>query len=290
MDVSSEAGAGTSGGSLLINPRLFDLERVEIVKGPQVALYGRSAFAGAINYITRKPGDEFRAKIRTDVGSQGKLEASAVVDGPVTDTIGAGIAAMAWSSDGFYTNPLTGQKTGDSSGISVAGTGVWKITDNLKGTLRVENLNDNFGVTPYAVMKFNADFIVPTAAQTAYDPDGAGPIPAFPLISPSLGSVRGVLGETPAGKDLRLTLSEDPRTCDATKPNDGTLGCQNYGGSSRDITRATLDLEWQLDGMVLNSLTHYADAYTSQSEGQEDGSVSVLPTGGEFFWTRTLTF
>jgi outer membrane receptor for ferrienterochelin and colicin len=53
VDVSSESLSGTAGGSLLINPRLFDVERVEIVKGPAVALYGRSAFAGAINYITR---------------------------------------------------------------------------------------------------------------------------------------------------------------------------------------------------------------------------------------------
>ena len=73
IDISSES-IGTAGGSLLINPRLFDLERVEIVKGPQMALYGRSAFAGAINYITRKPGDEFEADVRADVGNYGHQE------------------------------------------------------------------------------------------------------------------------------------------------------------------------------------------------------------------------
>ena len=50
IDVSSEA-IGVAGGSLLINPRLVDIERIEVVKGPQSALYGRSAFAGAINYV-----------------------------------------------------------------------------------------------------------------------------------------------------------------------------------------------------------------------------------------------
>jgi outer membrane receptor protein involved in Fe transport len=57
IDVSSEA-IGVAGGSLLINPRLIDIARVEIVKGPQSALYGRSAFAGAINYITQDPERE----------------------------------------------------------------------------------------------------------------------------------------------------------------------------------------------------------------------------------------
>ena len=57
VDLSSE-NLTTAGGTALINPRLFDLERVEVVKGPQSALYGRSAFAGAINYITKKPTQE----------------------------------------------------------------------------------------------------------------------------------------------------------------------------------------------------------------------------------------
>jgi iron complex outermembrane recepter protein len=114
VDVSSEAGSTTSGGSLLINPRLFDLERVEIVKGPQIALYGRSAFAGAINYITRKPGDEFQARAGTDIGSDGQLELSGSVDGPITEGLSAGLSGMVWNHDGFYDNTLTGETTGES--------------------------------------------------------------------------------------------------------------------------------------------------------------------------------
>ena len=57
VDLSSE-NLTIGGGTSLINSRLFDLERVEVVKGPQSALYGRSAFAGAINYVTKKPTQE----------------------------------------------------------------------------------------------------------------------------------------------------------------------------------------------------------------------------------------
>jgi len=284
VDVSSEAGAATAGGSLLINPRLFDLERVEIVKGPQIALYGRSAFAGAINYVTRKPGDEMQARVGTDIGSDGQFELSGSIDGPLTNAISAGISGMVWSHDGFYDNTLTGETTGDSEGTSVAGTAVWKITDGLTATARIENLDDEFGVTPYAVMPFNTDFIVPNTAQQPYDPDGAGPIPEFgPLISPSIGSVRGVAGDTPDGDDLVLAMSEDPRTCDPNVPNTGNIGCRNYEGSTRDVTRATLDLNWDLGSVVFTSLTHYADATTTQAEGSEDLSASTSPSPGEFF-------
>ncbi|MEQ1803590.1 MAG: TonB-dependent receptor [Gammaproteobacteria bacterium] len=290
VDVSSEAGAATAGGSLLINPRLFDLERVEIVKGPQIALYGRSAFAGAINYVTRKPGDEFKARAGTDIGSDGQMELSGSIDGPVTDSISAGLSGMVWSHDGFHDNTRTGETTADSEGTSIAGTAVWKITDGLTATARIENLNDEFGVTPYAVMGFNTDFIVPSSAQAPFDPDGAGPIPAFgPLVSPSIGSVRGVAGDTPDGDDLVLALSEDPRTCDPTVPNDGSIGCSNYEGSTRDVTRGTLNLDWDLGGVVLTSLTHYADSTTTQAEGSEDVSASTSPTPGEFFLDQDTT-
>lgn len=277
VDVSSEAGAATAGGSLLINPRLFDLERVEIVKGPQIALYGRSAFAGAINYITRKPGDTLQARAGTDIGSDGQLELSGSVDGPVTESLSAGISGMVWSHDGFYDNTLTGQTTGDSEGTSVAGTAVWKITEGLTATARIENLNDEFGVTPYAVMPFNTDFIIPSSAS------------AGGVVSHTLGSVRGVSGDTPDGDDLVLAMSEDPRTCDPSIPNDGTIGCRNYEGSTRDVTRGTLNLDWDVGGVTLTSLTHYADSTTTQAEGAEDLSASTSATPGEFFLDQDTT-
>ena len=57
IDTSGET-ISIAGGSSLLNTRLLDLERVEVIKGPQAALYGRNAFAGAINYVTKKPAME----------------------------------------------------------------------------------------------------------------------------------------------------------------------------------------------------------------------------------------
>jgi outer membrane receptor protein involved in Fe transport len=125
VDVSSEAAGGTAGGSLLINPRLFDIERVEIVKGPQVALYGRSAFAGAINYVTKAPGDELEGAVSTELGNKGQQQFQGRVSGPITDTVSAGVSGMIWNRDGFYTNALTGQEMGEQEGTSIAGTLRW---------------------------------------------------------------------------------------------------------------------------------------------------------------------
>lgn len=72
-----------------VNPGLVDIERVEVVKGPQSALYGQNAFAGAINYVTRKPSlSEAQGQASVTVGSAGRLDYSASFSVPlVTDRL-----------------------------------------------------------------------------------------------------------------------------------------------------------------------------------------------------------
>ncbi len=273
IDISSEA-ISTAGGSLLINPRLFDLERVEIVKGPQNALYGRSAFAGAINYITRKPGDEFRARVGMDVGNYGQQEFSADVSGPLSDSLALGFTGMVWNHDGYYDNALTGGDMGGSEGTSVAGTVVLTPTDNVSITARVEHLDDEFGTTPFAVMPFNATFAVP---QSAID---AGITAAT--------EVAGVNGDAVDGDQLTPMMSERPQSC--LDPTDVTT-CGDYEGTDRNNTRATLTIDWDLGNLAFTSLTHFADTRSVQREGQEDTSASNAPTAAELFYdNRTDLF
>ncbi len=298
IDISSES-IGTSGGSLLINPELFDLERVEIMTGPQNALYGRAAFAGAINYITKKPGDVFEANAGTDIGSDGQLMLKGTVSGPLSDTLDAGVTAMHWNHDGFYTNSYTGERTGGKDGTGVAGTLVWKATDTLKLTGRLENLNDHFDVTPYVMIRFPTGQ-VPNPAKpqfnynfpvqrTAADGSAVWCNPACPgapgTLAPVIttagfsGFVPGARGKLPDADSQILTLSEDATTCPDTYPS--TLaGCRNFPGTDRDVTRFTLTLDWEADAVDFKSLTHYATADSKQVEGSEEVSAATASTVG----------
>ena len=84
------------------------LERVEVVKGPQSALYGRSTLAGAINYVLKKPGDEAAGSVVAEVAERGYLKLDAHVSGPITDNFGAALTLSRYEKDGEYDNVFAG--------------------------------------------------------------------------------------------------------------------------------------------------------------------------------------
>lgn len=91
------------------NTALFDLERVEILKGPQGTLYGRNAESGVINVITKQPDDQFRSKIFGAYGSYDTFRYGAQMSGPIVDeTLFLGAAIQQRRSDGFMENQING--------------------------------------------------------------------------------------------------------------------------------------------------------------------------------------
>ena len=101
IDVGSEA-VSNPGGSVLVNPRLLDVARIEIVKGPQSALYGRSAFAGAIQYVTKDPADVFEVNLSTDLSNREDREVRGNVSVPINDELGMLVNGYAWDNRGYY--------------------------------------------------------------------------------------------------------------------------------------------------------------------------------------------
>ncbi|MXO69486.1 TonB-dependent receptor [Altererythrobacter marinus] len=95
---------------------LANVERVEVIKGPQSAVFGRGTLSGAINVVLKRPGDELEGKISATVGEYDRRELSAFVSTPITPWLGVQAGAKFYDIDGQFDNTaVAGERLGDQN-------------------------------------------------------------------------------------------------------------------------------------------------------------------------------
>ena len=92
------------------NMDYFDIAQIEVLKGPQGALYGRNATAGAIIIQTQEPGDEWAGKVMGSFGNWDAAKLQGGIGGPINDNFKMQLSASMTDSDGPFTNEYTGEK------------------------------------------------------------------------------------------------------------------------------------------------------------------------------------
>ena len=116
---------------------LNEIERIEVVKGPQSALYGRNTYSGAINIITRSPGDEFGGRVQVEISEDDQFELSAGFSGPIIgDTLSGGINIRHFELGGPFTNEFDGNPIGEQESSSISGVLEWTPNERFRARLR----------------------------------------------------------------------------------------------------------------------------------------------------------
>ena len=202
-----------------VNLDLSDVERLEVLRGPQGTLYGRNTIAGAVKIITRTPGDDRWANVSVGIGNYETTKLTGSVGGPIEEGALAGSISMLYENrnEGWQNNPLTGSSPGEYKNKAARAKLHWYGTENFDAVVTAwaaDVENDGYNGVPYTPFQN-------TGPNALYDPASPSSVP--------LGG---------------FYANFDP---------DGV----NYGAS--DQNGANLALSFRFGGMTLKSITGYAN-------------------------------
>jgi len=221
---------------------LYDLERIEVLRGPQGTLYGRNVTGGAISIVTKRPSNEFEAKLGVTVGNYGLTVLRGLVDGPIGDNLAGNLSFSKRDRDGYAYSNRSGQELDDADNFSLRGKLLWDISDNTELLLGFDYSTDDNNGQCRNLTKLD---------NPAGDHNAGG------VFVPVLQQIKAD------------TNSEDPRTCAMT--------IEQY--AERDVfgLSARLQMEFTND-LSLTSITAYRELEYSwlQELGGLDSPPNLL--------------
>ena len=128
------------GRAQLSRAPFLDVERIEVLRGPQSILFGKNSTAGAISIINAKPGDKLEGSLNLSYEPEyEEKEARLVLSGPISDTVGGRLAILSRKTDGFIENTTLNRNESADKDQVVRATIEWKPTDTWDITLKLED-------------------------------------------------------------------------------------------------------------------------------------------------------
>ncbi len=265
---------GRSPGNVL---DLVDIERVEVLRGPQGTLFGRNSIGGAIKVHSRRPDfSEPGGRVELRLGNDDLGALTFRGNLPLTDTLAAGIAVSRLQRDGYVERAFDGVRTGDRDRWSARGAVRWEPTDHLAASLVVDytSIDENGApvvsggvndLQPFATFG-NAvlESCEAVAVNPAFDATPASGPPTFPPPGAPTGSAPGCYG---AGSGPGPFLSE------------GTFPVT----SELDSAGAALTIDWALgERWSLKSTTGYREMTMVSSRDGDNTPANIFATRDDF--------
>ena len=249
IDVTTE-NLVTAGSGLLANRRLLnDVERIEIVKGPQSALFGRAAFAGALSYVTKEPGPEPEGRIGVDFAEDGQKQMDFSYSTPIRgfeDVLAVRVSGVWWDEEGRYKNSVSNNDFGGTDGFGGSLTGLFTPSDTIKLKARVEYTDEDF--KPRAVARLGGGLPLELLATEDASQDNTWPWQIIEAGQP--GNVNGT-------GPIRIADDADGDSFPDVNVNDYT--CRDSGNVFKRFPNSALNADFGVGTTFGFSATGLAD-------------------------------
>lgn len=275
---------------------LFDMERIEVLRGPQPILFGKNSIAGAVSMITAKPSDEFEGQVTALYEfEEEQQDYRVVLSGPLTDTLSGRVAIMYRDQEGSFTNVNTGDDEKQEEETVFRGVLRWTPTDLLEVDLKYEHAEfDDVGRNVELTQSIVRDDLVGTGAGIDY----------VSALDNFVGLANNVLMLDPpvdyAGEDGLLNRKRGGNSDFHNNSVDvGVLGI-NYALGDYTLTSTTGYLEYEFDqdcdcdftgASVFNALQDESfEQFSQELRITSPGGETVDYIAGVFYQTNELDF
>ncbi|MFC7050988.1 TonB-dependent receptor [Emcibacter nanhaiensis] len=242
---------------------LIDVERVEVLKGPQGTLFGRNTIGGAISITTKKPHEEFEAKMSGTFGSDNRIDLKGSMNLPLSDKLFSSYSVAYLSQDGYVMRD-DGIDLGDDNTLSGRASFVLEASDDLEISFSIEGSRDRENGPAMTLLGINYDGPI--------DPE----TPPMATINNIIANLMAGGAYAPCaypGSTLNLTVDgcyDDRYVYGGEEVNSGTAPAY----SDTDFWAANLNVEWDInDALTLKSITAYRNL---DAQMARDGDHSPL--------------
>lgn len=264
-----EVYIGRAGGS---DFDLMDLERIEVLRGPQGTLYGKNVAGGAVNILTQKPTEETRVKLRGSYGNLNRYEVRGLVNGALSDNVNAKLSLSKVERDGHSVSSIDGTKLGDQNTFSARGQLLFTPSDVMEILVTADYSRDRAAGNPRDCL--GEQFVF------------------FPWFTPGL-----PYGASPCSEDPRV----NEKTVNGFQNRDiwGLSAKVSYETSIGDFTSITayrnseFDYQEDFDGsdanLVINNVAEKAHQFSQEfrlGNVSEDGRLKWVV--GLYYFTESV--
>ena len=224
---------------------LYDLERIEVLRGPQGTLFGRNSTGGLIHYVTKKPTDEYEGYVDVTFASYSEKRVEAVVSGPISENLLARASFLYHDGDGYIEN------LGPFPDGSDYGTGTGRIQLLYKPNEDIEVL---------AKVQYGETDVIPL--YTDHENAALDPATGLQSLTPDGVSALGFNESQVGASAPRTVFTNNPQTLET------------------EVLNILLRIDWSLtENITLTSLTGYVDITRDNLEDC-DGSPGDLCAAG----------